>query len=90
MILHVLFDINNKNKKVLIHDTFSILGKRLTGQIESLCKNFKNIDDRDKLLYILTYENECIINVGKFLNLIISSQRPNFSKIWKAVSEHVN
>ena len=69
---------------------FFDIRKKLTDQIESFCKNFKNLDDRDKLLYILTCENECIIKVGRFLNLIISSQRPNFSKIWKAFSEHVN
>ena len=69
---------------------FFDIRQKLTDQIESFCKNFKNLDDRDKLLYILTCENECIIKVGRFLNFIISSQRPNFSKIWKAFSEHVN
>ena len=60
--------------------------KKLLEQIESFCKNFKHLDDRDKIFYILTCENECVIKVGKFLNLIMSSQRPNFSKIWKILN----
>ena len=60
--------------------------KKLFDQIESLCKNFKHLDDRDKLIYILTCEDESIIKVGRFLNLIISSQRPSFSKMWKVLN----
>ena len=63
--------------------------KKLFEQIESFCKNFKYLDDKDKIFYILTCENESVIKVGKFLNLIMSSQRPNFSKIWKILNGKV-
>ena len=42
-------------------------------QIESVCPNFKILKDSDKVFYMLTCENECVIKVSKFLNLILSS-----------------
>ena len=55
----------------------------LFGKINSIVPNFRNLNDRNKLLYILTCENECAILASKFLNHILSTQRTSFTKFWE-------
>ena len=50
--------------------------------INLIVPNFKNLNNRNKLLYILTCENECAILVSKFLSFILCTHRPSFSKCW--------
>ena len=52
-------------------------------KIESKVPNFKNLNNNDKLCYMLTCEGECAIFISKFLAVILSTQRSNFLKIWK-------
>ena len=54
----------------------------LFNDINLIVPNFKNLSNRNKLLYMLTCENECAILVSKFLSLILSTQRTSFSKFW--------
>ena len=55
-------------------------------KMELLVPNFEKLNNKDKLFYMLTGENECAVLVGKFLNVILSTQRSNFTKIWKQVN----
>ena len=69
---------------VILHcPHFSDARKKLLDQIESICQNFRDLGDNDKVFYILTCENESIVRVSRFLNIIYSSQRSSFSKVWR-------
>ena len=71
-------------KHAILHcPHFSDARKKLLDQIESICQNFRDLGDNDKVFYILTCENESIVRVSRFLNIIYSSQRSSFSKVWR-------
>ena len=71
-------------KHTILHvPIFPTLRKTLLDQIEFICQNFRDLGGNDEVFYILTCENESIIRVSRFLNIIFSSQRPSFSKVWK-------
>ena len=59
----------------------------LFSKIDTIVPHFKNLNEHDKLFYMLTCENECAIVIGKFLNVILSAKRSNFSKLWKQFNE---
>ena len=60
---------------------------KLLTQFESICPNFNNLKDSERVFYMLTCENECVVKVSKFLNFILSSQRPSLSKVLKLLDE---
>ena len=71
-------------KHAILHcPHFSDARTKLLDQIESICQNFRDLGGNDKVFYILTCENGSIIRVSRFLNIIYSSQRSSFSKVWK-------
>ena len=66
---------------------FNVERNRLFLYIQNKVPNFGKLNDIGKLLFMLTCEHECAIMVGKYLNIILSTQRPSFSKIWKRLNE---
>ena len=48
--------------------------------IGDLYPNFKDLNDNDKLLFMLTCEDECLQKVSKYINVILSMNRPNKNK----------
>ena len=60
---------------------------RLFLRIQNKVPNFNKLNDIGKLLFMLTCELECAIMVGKYLNIILSTQRPSFIKIWKQLNK---
>ena len=49
--------------------------------------DFKKLNDKDKLIYMLTSENEIAILISRFLTEILSAQRPNFFKLWSQIND---
>ena len=43
----------------------------------------KNLEDKHKLLYMLSCESECATLVSKLLDVILSTQGANFIIVWK-------
>ena len=62
---------------------FNDIRNSVFAKINAIVPQFKNLEDKHKLLYMLTCESECASLVGKLLNVILSTQRSNFIKIWK-------
>ena len=62
---------------VLVCPSFHNERENVIGFIDNLYPNFKNLNDNDKLIFMLTCENECLQKVSKFINLILSMNRPN-------------
>ena len=48
-----------------------------------LVPNIKELNDNDKLLYMLTCEGESAKLVSRFLVIVLSAQRPSFAKLWR-------
>ena len=51
--------------------------------MEMLVPNIKELNDNDKLLYMLTCEGESAKLVSRFLVIVLSAQRPSFAKLWR-------
>ena len=62
---------------------FSDIRNRVFVKINLMVPQFKNLNDKDKLFYMLTCESDCANLVGKLLSVILSTQRPNFINLWK-------
>ena len=45
--------------------------------IGDLYPNFKTLNDKDKLIFMLTCENECLQKVCRYVHLVLSMNRPN-------------
>lgn len=52
-------------------------------KMEMLVPNIKELNDNDKLLYMLTCEGESAKLVSRFLVIVLSAQRPSFAKLWR-------
>ena len=55
-------------------------------KIEILVPNFKELNDYNKLYYMLTCEDESVRLVSRFLAEVLSAQRLSFEKIWREVN----
>ena len=71
---------------VLKCPSFSPQREKLLKYLEKLFPNFSMLNDTNRLYFMLTSENQCVNAVSKFLNIIYSSQRPNFAKTWRRIS----
>ena len=65
---------------------FNDIRNRVFVKINHMVPHFNDLDDNNKLFYMLTCESDCAILVGKLLDVILSTQRPNFIKIWKQLN----
>ena len=55
-------------------------------KIEMLVPNIKELNDNDKLLYLLTCEGKFAKLVIRFLLIVLSAQRSSFTKLWREVN----
>ena len=60
--------------------------RRLFVRIELLVPNIKELNDYDKLCYILTSEDECARLFSRFLVVVLSAQRSSFVKLWRTLN----
>ena len=65
---------------------FHDVRKRLFVRIELLVPNIKELNDNDKLCYILTSEDECARLFSRFLRVVLSAQRSSFLKLWRQLN----
>ena len=63
--------------------SFSDDRDRLLKYLNGKYPNFSALDNSDKIIFMLTCEEEPSYKVSKFLLKIISSQRPNYEQTWK-------
>ena len=65
---------------------FNDVRKRFMDKIYLIVPNFKKLNDKDRLIYMLTSENEIAVLISKFLTVILSAQRPSFFKLWSQIN----
>ena len=65
---------------------FNDVRQNFFSKIEILVPNFKELNDYNKLYYMLTCEGESIRLVSRFLVKVLSAQRSSFEKIWREVN----
>ena len=65
---------------------FNDVRQNFSSKIEILVPNFKELNDYNKLYYMLTCEGESIRLVSRFLVKVLSAQRSSFEKIWREVN----
>ena len=71
---------------ILSFPRFHDVRKRLFVRIELLVPNIKELNDNDKLCYILTSEDECARLFSRFLGVVLSAQRSSFAKLWRQLN----
>ena len=65
---------------------FNDVRQNFFSKIEILVPNFKELNDYNKLYYMLTCEGESVRLVSRFLAEVLSAQRLSFEKIWREVN----
>ena len=61
---------------------FNDIRNRVFLKINNMVPQFNSLNDKDKLVYMLSCESDCALLVGKLFSVILSTQRPNFNKLW--------
>ena len=56
---------------------FNDIRERFLHKIDLMVPNFLKLNDKDKLIYMLTSENEIALLISRFLTEILSAQRPS-------------
>ena len=65
---------------------FNDVRQNFFSKIEILVPNFKELNDYNKLYYMLTCEGESVRLVSRFLAKVLSAQRSSFEKIWRELN----
>ena len=64
---------------------FNDIRERFLHKIDLMVPNFLKLNDKDKLIYMLTSENEIAVLISRFLTEILSA--PSFFKLWSQIND---